>query len=165
MHVYSRDYQTAWPVEVQSTVTGNVRRVELRSCSPTRRQHFGTMTLAPRAASLRVLTMENHQRPGVRRVGTCLLEVADGIRKELGLQDVSLICQDEGAAAFFYRNGFRFVGEGAAEKNAVLARHHGRPGGSLPGEVILLGDMAKGLQEAQAVPTSAAPAISAGPPR
>lgn len=109
--------------------------------------------------------MENHRRTGVRRVGTCFLEVADGIRKELGLQGISLVCQDEGAAAFFYRNGFRFVGEGAAEKNAVLARHNGRPGGPLPDEVILVGDMAKGLQEAQAVPTSAAPATSAGPPR
>ena len=101
------------------------------------------MSISPQANSLKILTIENHQRSQFTRVGSCLLEVANRIREERGLRDISLICQDEGAAVFFRKNGFGFVGHAAAEKNAALAKRIDRPDDPLPDEVILVGDMVK----------------------
>ncbi len=79
----------------------------------------------------------------MRQVGSRFLEIADGMRGDLGLSSVSLICQDEGAAKFFYKTGFRFVGSGADAKNSALKQHLDHPQDALPDEVVFLGDMEK----------------------
>ncbi|MGF7192461.1 hypothetical protein JOE11_005539 [Robbsia andropogonis] len=130
-------------VTIEASGSGNVRKIEMRSLSPTSSRHFGTMSLAPQLHSLRLLSIENHNRNAVRQVGSRFLEIADQMRSDLGLSSVSLICQDEDAATFFYKAGFRFVGIGADAKNAALKHHIAHPQDALSDEIVFLGDMEK----------------------
>ncbi|KPX46812.1 MULTISPECIES: hypothetical protein [Pseudomonas syringae group] len=128
-------------VTIESSASGNAKKIEMRSASPTRSQHFGTMSVAPQLNSLRLLSIENHKKTAVRQVGSRFLEIAGRMRSDLALSSVSLMCQDEGAAKFFYKNGFRFVGSGADAKNSALKHHIDHPEDALPDEIVFLGDM------------------------
>ncbi|MGF7192394.1 hypothetical protein JOE11_005472 [Robbsia andropogonis] len=143
MQIYDRGRQSMLDVTIESSASENAKKIEMRSSSPTRSKHFGTMSVAPQLNSLRILSIENHKRTAVRQVGSRFLEIADGMRGDLGLSSVSLICQDEGAAKFFYKAGFRFVGSGADAKNSALKHHLDHPQDVLPDEIVFLGEMEK----------------------
>ncbi|MGF6483128.1 hypothetical protein [Paraburkholderia sp. JPY419] len=143
MQIYDRGRQSMLDVTIESSASGNATKIEMRSSSPTRSQHFGTMCVAPQLNSLRLLSVDNRKRTAVRQVGSRFLEIADRMKGDLGLSSVSLSCQDEGAAKFFYKAGFRFIGSGADAKNAALKHHLDHSQGALPDEIVFLGDMEK----------------------
>ncbi|WP_407175554.1 hypothetical protein [Bradyrhizobium sp. STM 3562] len=118
---------------------GNVQCVSLFS-DASQRNKVGSMSVAPRGDTLRILTVENCGRSRYKGVGTAMIDLADRIRESAGLSSLSLISQDEGASEFFYKKGFRFTGEGEEEKNFEMRKHiyNGSP---IPDDVILIGDM------------------------
>jgi len=126
-----------------SSSMGNATVVELRSASPTRSLTFGTMGIAPLPDTLKVLTVENADRRRFKGVGTQLLNIAEQVRAERRLPSTTLTCQDERAAEFFFKQGFRFTGPDASAKNAAMQYRVDHPSAELPDDCVFLGDMRK----------------------
>ncbi len=122
---------------------GNATVIELRSTSPTRSTSFGSMGIAPLPDTLKVLTLQNADRRRFKGVGTQLLEIAEQIRSGHRLPSTTLICQDEGAAEFFFKKGFRFTGSGAQARNDAMQRHIDHPSTGWPEDSVFLGEMRK----------------------
>ncbi len=91
--------------------SGNVQLVSLFS-NAHQRNKVGSMNVAPRRDTLRILTIESLDWSRYKGVGAAMLDIADRIRDSAGLSSLSLISQDEGASEFFYKKGFRFTEEG-----------------------------------------------------
>ncbi|GKS85220.1 GNAT family N-acetyltransferase [Acidovorax sp. SUPP1855] len=131
------------PAEPVIRASGSASIVELRSTSPTKSTHFGTMSLAPLPGALKVLTIENANRRRFSGVGRQLLAMAENIRQQRQLPSTTLLCQDEGAAEFFFKKGFRFSGHDAEAKNAAMHAHLDAPDSPIPDDCIFLGEMRK----------------------
>lgn len=130
------------PVKLATVETshGNALRVELSDSGA--QKDIGRLTIAPGSDSLRILSINNDMRSQYRAVGSHLLDIARQKSREHGLKgEMSLICQDEGAAVFFYKAGFRFCGKDAEAKNAAIKAHIEHPDAPLPDDVLFLGDM------------------------
>jgi hypothetical protein len=100
------------------------------------------LATAPVDNALSILSIENHQRSKFKSTGTLLIRLASRMSHEAGFGGhLSLRCQDEGAAEFFYKRGFRFVGEQGSQKNAEMATHLADPTAPLSDDVLFLGPM------------------------
>ncbi|MBH5372236.1 GNAT family N-acetyltransferase [Bradyrhizobium glycinis] len=120
--------------------SGNVQRVSVFSDAG-ERNNVGSMSVAPSGGTLRILTIESHERSRYKGIGTAMLDIADRIRDSAGLSSLSLISQDEGASEFFYKKGFRFTGQRHGQKNSEMRHHISDPRYVVPDDVILIGDM------------------------
>lgn len=118
-----------------SSNIGNAQSVSLFT-DANERNKVGAMTVAPGRNSLRILSIENLGRSRYKGVGTAMIEVADHTRQSAGLSKLSLLSQDEGASAFFYKKGFRFADEG---KNAEMRTVISNP--RYVSDEILMGEM------------------------
>ncbi|MDH2348574.1 hypothetical protein [Bradyrhizobium sp. SSUT77] len=120
--------------------SGGGQRVSLFSDAG-QRDEIGMMTVLSRRDTLRITDIKSCGRSRYKGIGTALADIADRIRESTGLSSLSLISIDDGASIFFYKNGFRFAGEGQDEKNFEMGKHISDPGSSFPDDVMLSGDM------------------------
>jgi hypothetical protein len=135
-------------VRVEQAATGNV--TTHRVFAEESGAHVGTLTTAPIENALHILSIENHQRSNFRSIGTMLMATASRMSHEAGLGGrLSLRCMDEGAAKFFYKQGFRFIGENGSQTDAAMAAHLAAPTAPLSDEILFLGPMERQERQPQ----------------
>ena len=145
------------PLVIADRRTGEPRRVQMETATSgstlTHRLiadgvEVGNLVVAPVDGAMRVLSIENRKRGDFKGAGTLMMRHAERLSQDAGLEGrLSLRCQDEGAAVFFYKLGLRFDCEEADAKNRAIAAHIAEPEAALPDDVVFLGTMSGRLDD------------------